>query len=101
VPHGDGRYESLLVEDDGLTFGSLEGRRLRTTFAVERAGEAVTLSGVVEGDGYPEFRRESFRLVVHGASPSLVRLDGNDVERGDDGFHLPNAGTGFRVELTV
>jgi alpha-glucosidase len=101
VPHGEGVYESLLVEDDGLTLAALEGRRLRTTFAVERAGDAVTLSAEVEGDGYPEFRRESFRLVVHGASPSVVRLDGRDVERVDDGFHLPNAGTGFRVELSL
>jgi alpha-glucosidase len=61
----------------------------------------VTLSAVVEGDGYPQFRRESFRLVVHGESPSAVRLDGSDVQRVDDGFHLPNAGTGLRVELSL
>jgi alpha-glucosidase len=101
VPHGDGRYESLLVEDDGLTFAALEGSRLRTTLIAERAGDEVSLSAHVEGDGYPEFRREAFLLVVHGASPATIRLDGADVAQVDGAFRLPNPGESFRAQFTV
>lgn len=101
VPHGDGSYESLLVEDDGLTFKALQGHRLRTTFTVERSGGLVTLDAVVEGDGYPEFRREAFRLVVHGASPSTVSLDGAEVEPADGAFRLANAGASFGARFSI
>jgi alpha-glucosidase len=62
------------------------GARYRTTFEVTRRGERVTVRGEVEGDGYPEFAREAFVLVVHGTG-----------ERRE----VPNAGTGFEVELAV
>jgi alpha-glucosidase len=101
VPLGDGRYDSLLVEDDGLTFAALAGHRLRTGLTVERAGDVVTLVADVDGEGFPQFRREAFRLVVHGAGPAVVRLDGTDVAAEAGAFHLPNAGTGLRVEFTV
>lgn len=101
VPLGDGRYDSLLVEDDGLTFAALDGHRLRTELTVERAGDVVTLTAEVGGEGFPQFRRETFRLVVHGARPAVVRLDGADVAAENGAFPLPNAGTGLRVEFTV
>jgi hypothetical protein len=41
----------------------------------------------VEGDGYPEFAREAFELVVHGAPAGPFRID--------------NAGTGFDVSFEV
>ena len=101
VPLGEGRYESALAEDDGLTFASLEGRQLRTTFTVARSGDVVTVDAEVEGRGYPEFARDAFRLIVHGASPATVRLGDEEVVATDGAFHLPNAGTAFRVELAV
>jgi alpha-glucosidase len=47
--------------------------------------------GTVDGQGYPEFRRTSFRLVVHGASPDVVLLDGAPVLDDGSGFVLPHA----------
>ena len=53
------------------------------------------------GDGYPEFARERFVLVLHGAGPSTVRVDGAAVP-GDDGrFEFANSGAGFTVEFTA
>jgi alpha-glucosidase len=101
VPLGDGRYESALAEDDGLTFGALEGRQLRTTFTVVRSGDVVTVDAAVEGGGYPEFAREAFRLFVHGASPATVRLADQDLPATDGAFHLPNTGGAFQLQLSV
>ena len=74
VPREDGTHTSLLQEDDGLT---TNGGHYRTTFEVTRKGDAVTLRAEVDGDGYPEFARESFRVIVHGADADDVdiRLD--------------------------
>jgi alpha-glucosidase len=85
VPPEDGSYTSFLQEDDGLTFDAADGARYRTTLTLTRNGSALTLSGSVDGQGYPEFAREAFRVVVHGApvEPAL----------------LPNAGTDFAVSL--
>src|SRR3954469_2001491 len=88
VPVEDGTHRSLLQEDDGETTAALGGARYRTTFVLERRGSRVTLRGDVEGDGYPEFAREAFRLVVHGAGAERRK-------------EIANAGTGFAVELDV
>src|SRR3954453_3575234 len=88
VPFEDGEPRSLLQEDDGETTAALGGARYRTTFVLERRGSRVTLRAEVEGDGYPEFGREAFELVVHGAG----------AERRQE---IANAGTGFAVELDV
>lgn len=105
VPEMDGSTQSVLREDDGLTFAAAEGRHHRTTLVVERSGDTVTLRGEVDGDGYPEFRREAFRLVVHGAAPEQVRHDGAAVDAEDrDGvqaFTLPNSGQPFEVGFRV
>ncbi|HWT22603.1 MAG TPA: TIM-barrel domain-containing protein, partial [Solirubrobacteraceae bacterium] len=101
VPGADGTHESLLQEDDGLTTAALEGARHRTTFTVTRRGNAVTVRAEVDGDGYPEFARTAFRLVVHGAAPATVRVDGTDVERRDGRFEIPNAGETFTAELAA
>src|SRR5262249_43425359 len=79
VPLADGTHRSFLQEDDGLTFAARDGARYRTTFAVERRGDRVTLRAEVEGDGYPEFARERFVLVLHGAAPATVVVDGEAV----------------------
>ena len=67
VPRATAAHDSLLQEDDGLTTAALDGARYRTTFAVTRRGD-VEVDAPVDGDGYPEFAREAFRLVVHGAA---------------------------------
>jgi alpha-glucosidase len=101
VPDADGTQRSFLQEDDGLTFAALEGARYRTAFEVTRRGGRVTLRADVEGDGYPEFAREELRLVVHGAAPAAVRVDGRDVEARDGRVAIANAGTAFAVEFDV
>jgi alpha-glucosidase len=64
------------------------GARYRTTFEVTRRGGRVTVRGAVEGDGYPEFAREAFVLVLHGGT-------------GERRTEIPNAGTAVEVELDV
>jgi alpha-glucosidase len=68
VPTADGTTTSLLQEDDGVTTAALDGARLRTTFTLTREGDAIALRAEVDGDGYPEFARRAFHLVVHGAT---------------------------------
>ena len=101
VPTVDGEHRSLLQEDDGLTFAADRGQRYRTELTLTRTGDLLELRADVDGEGYPEFAREAFRLVVHGAQPASVRLDGEHVLAGDDGFLLPNAGHGMVVEIDV
>ena len=100
APRADGRTRSFLQEDDGVTFAAADGARVRTSLVVERAGPRVTVRAEVDGDGFPEHRREAFRLVVHGDEPHAVVLDGVAVDPTDGGFVLPNRGSGFEVELT-
>ena len=109
-PHGDRipslraahrrSHHSMLQEDDGLTFAALSGARYRTSSTVDRAGDRVTIRAEVTGDGYPEFARERFRLVLHGAAPRTIRLAGVDVSGDDRRFDVLNAGTGFVAEFS-
>jgi alpha-glucosidase len=101
VPPADGAHGSFLQEDDGLTFAARDGARYRTTFEVARRGDRVTLRAEVEGDGYPEFAREAFVLVVHGAAPATVTVDGEALEVRDGRVAIANAGTGFAAEFGV
>ncbi len=101
VPTVDGVHRSLLQEDDGLTFAADRGRRYRSELTVTRSGDRLELRADVDGEGYPEFAREAFRLVVHGAHPASVRLDGADVQAVDGAFALPNAGHGMVVEIDL
>lgn len=101
VPDSDGTYHSLLQEDDGLTFAALEGACYRTDFEVIRAGNQVALRGEVHGQGYPQFAREAFLLVVHGAAPASVSLDGTDVSPSAGKFVLPNAASSFSVDFDL
>jgi alpha-glucosidase len=69
---------------------------------VSRSGSALILSAAVAGDGFPEFRREAFDLVVHGAVVEEVTLDGEQVAASPAGsFRLPRAGLDFRLELEL
>jgi alpha-glucosidase len=101
VPAEDGTSTSFLQEDDGLTFAALDGARYRTTFTVTRSGSEVTVRADVEGDGYPEFARTAFRLVVHGADVDAVEVDGRTVRTSGGVAVLPNAGQGFVLRTTV
>ena len=101
VPPGDGTHRSFLQEDDGLTFAARDGARYRTAFEVARRGDRVTLRAEVEGDGYPEFAREAFVLVVHGAAPATVTVDGEALAVRDGRVEIANTGTGFAAEFGV
>jgi alpha-glucosidase len=60
----------------------------------------VSLRAEVDGDGYPEFAREAFHLVLHGAAPEAVAVDGDRLA-----VHgrvvIPNTGTAFTAEFVV
>jgi alpha-glucosidase len=101
VPDREGTRRSFLQEDDGLTFAAEDGARYRTTFDVARRGARVTLSAQVEGAGYPEFAREAFHLVVHGATPAAVAVDGADVRASEGRFAIANTGRGFTATFDV
>jgi alpha-glucosidase len=76
VPLDDHTHRSMVQEDDGLSLAALRGARYRTTLDVSRRGSAVTLVARAEGAGYPEFARTEYHLVIHGAAPDAVRVDG-------------------------
>ncbi|HYP46477.1 MAG TPA: glycoside hydrolase family 31 protein [Propionibacteriaceae bacterium] len=101
VPRTDGTHTSLLVEDDGLTFAAQQGAWYRSTFTVTREGGLLQVRAAVQGNGYPEFRRQAFLMVVHGATPDRLRLDGAEVTASDGGFLLSTAAHGFVAELDL
>ena len=91
----------MLQEDDGLTFAAAAGGRCRTSFTVRRSGDTVSITAVVDGDGYPEFARRRFALVLHGAVPEMITVDGQTVTALDGRFVIDNAGTDFAAEFAV
>ena len=101
VPEADGAYRSTLYEDDGLSFAFKRGASYRTDFTLTRAGAHLTLEATVTGDGYPEFARESFRVVFHGPAPAHVQVGGRRVELQGDSLVLPNAGEAFVLEAAM
>jgi alpha-glucosidase len=68
-PVVDGRWESVLVEDDGLTVAGGESagdaERLTTTVVVERAAGEVTVAHETAGPGYAGHARTRFDVVRH------------------------------------
>jgi alpha-glucosidase len=101
VPTADGTHTSFLQEDDGLTFAASDGARYRTTFTVTRSGHRLAVRADVDGDGYPEFRRQAFALVVHGAPVEGATLDGLPVRAVDGVVEVPRSAQGFVVALEV
>jgi len=101
VPASDGHYHSMLQEDDGLTFAALDGACLRTTFDVERSGDQLSVRAEVSGNGYPEFVREQFHLVLHGAEAATVLHDGAELRAENGRFVIPNSGGGFELDLSL
>jgi len=102
VPASDGTYQSFLQEDDGVSFAALDGARYRTSFELTRDGDRLRLRADVEGEGYPEFARREFHLVIHGAAPATVRLgDGTELRRSEEHFVTPNTGQSFALEFAL
>ncbi len=99
VPADDEVHNSLLQEDDGLTFAALTGARVRTAVEATNVAGRVRLEAQVDGAGYPEFARTEFRLVIHGAEPPFVRYDQRDIARTGNFFSLPNQGVDFTVSF--
>jgi alpha-glucosidase len=101
VPAVDSTHTSLLQEDDGLTFASLEGSRYRTTLEVTRVGDRLTMRGDVAGEGYEGFAREELHLVIHGAAPDAVEVDGTRVPVVGGRVTLLNRGTSLSIALDL
>jgi alpha-glucosidase len=101
VPAEDGTYRSTLQEDDGITFAANGGACFRTTFVLTRASDQLTLRADVEGNGYPEFARQQFEVIVHGAVADTLLVDG--AERTFDGqpIVIRSDGDGFMLQLGV
>jgi len=79
----------------------LEGQRYRTTFHVTRRADSVKVRAAVDGRGYPEFAREAFHLVIHGATPPTVWVNGDPVLSDERRVVIPNTGQAFEVEFAV
>ena len=101
VPVDDRVHHSLLQEDDGLTTAALSGARWRSDLTLRRDGSRVVLQCSVTGAGYPEFAREAFDLVIHGASPERVEHRGTHLPVIDGHVRLPNRGESFTVSFTA
>ncbi len=101
VPAVDGTHTSLLVEDDGATTAAESGAFRRTVFTLSRAGGTVTVRARTSGAGYPEFVREEFVLIIRGAHPCDVRVDGVGHRVTDDRVRFGNHGGDFDATFTV
>jgi alpha-glucosidase len=99
VPAVDGSHRSVLQEDDGTTFAANRGARVRTAFELTRVDHLVTIGAEVDGDGYPEFARRQFELVVHGAVADTVVVDGVRRALVDGRVTVANDGNEFTIEL--
>ena len=66
-----------------------------------RAGDRIDARGEVDGDGYPEFARTAYHLVIHGATPETVRVDGTELRMADGHFAVPNAGDPVALEFDL
>ncbi|MEA5455930.1 glycoside hydrolase family 31 protein [Sinomonas sp. JGH33] len=101
VPAEDGLHRSFLQEDDGLTFAAHDGARVRTEFAVTRAGRHVAVRAVTDGAGFDGFARREFAVVLHGAEPARATHDGADVAFERETIRFANSGQGFTLEFEV
>jgi alpha-glucosidase len=99
VPGSDGTWTSLVQEDDGRTTAAARGARVRTALTVTRTGERVELQADVDGDGYPEFARKRFDVVVHGGRVAAARVDGEDVATGGPAVSLRTATRSVEVVI--
>jgi alpha-glucosidase len=84
-----------------VTTAAADGAHVRTTCTVGRSGDRVDLRAVVTGDGFPDFARERFDVVVHGGRVVEARADGADVPAGGARLSLPTSSHGFELVLAV
>jgi alpha-glucosidase len=101
IPEADGEYQSVLYEDDGLTFAFRDGAYRRTDLTLFKEGDHLRLEGVVSGEGYPEFAREAFEIVIHGAPARAIRLDGESLMAEAGRYVASNRGTDFELEIEL
>jgi alpha-glucosidase len=97
LPGQDGSTESTLQEDDGLSENHRRGQAVRTDFRLSRDGDRILLHGIVSGQGFPEFRRQRFRLFLH--APQKETWTPVNLVASASGFELPNRGENFQVEI--
>jgi alpha-glucosidase len=86
VPEGNIEYQSMLQEDDGLTFDAADGKLVRTEFNFVRNGDRTLLEARPTGKGFEGFAREEFEVVWHTA-------------RGEVRVTIANSGDDFELEL--
>jgi alpha-glucosidase len=101
VPDEEGEFHSMLQEDDGVSRAYESGGFLRTTFSLTRTGNRVTLRGAVTGQGFPEFRRQAFRLLFRGRSVDKVEVAGAVARARDGRIELGNRGESFELSFVV
>jgi alpha-glucosidase len=100
VPSEDGKFRSTLHEDDGKTKAHEQGAFYRTTFTTVRKGSELRVHAAVEGRGYPEHRRRSFTLVLHGPVQE-VTVNGHELQATQGRVKFDNQGAGFQVLANV
>ena len=101
VPDEEGEFHSHLHEDDGATNAFREGAFIRTTFHMQRRGTRVSLSATTEGQGFPEFRRKRFVLVIHGwRAGTRVDINGHEARTENGRAAFENRGEPFEVVFT-
>jgi alpha-glucosidase len=101
VPDEEGEFHSHLHEDDGATNAFREGAFIRTTFHMQRLGTRVSLSATTEGQGFPEFRRKRFVLVIHGwRAGTRVDINGHEARTENGRAAFENRGEPFEVVFT-
>lgn len=101
TPGEDGEWQSMLQEDDGLTYNFRAGAFLRTEFTLTRAGGRLSMRASVIGRGYPEFARRRFILHFHGLDALSVTIDGKEYPLSGNTVTLPNTGTGFELSAEI
>jgi alpha-glucosidase len=102
APETDGPgVGGLLYEDDGQSDAYRDGHCLRTELAVERRGSTLSVRAVTTGGGFPEHRRERFRVVVHGPVAAEALLDGRRVLLEQGMLTFPSSKAGFALELCL
>lgn len=92
---------SLLQEDDGLTWAARDGAFVRTEFTVRRDGDQLRIDAVASGDGFSEFRRGVFEIVLHGATPRAAAGAAGELPVDGQRVSVAAAGEGFAVTVTV
>lgn len=97
LPEDGSQRESLLQEDDGLTDAHRTGKYFRTQFRIVREQDRFRLWTEVEGRGFPEFRRQRFRVFLHPPSGEHWVLESRSVTDSGD-WEIPNRGEEFELE---